>query len=582
MLRLFNSSWFRLFIGIISISSLFPGCRPKKPAPAGTVRIRINNEPATLNAFLLGDANKTTILSYVQWSPLSIDPVSLEWTPVVAESLPQTEQLPDGRLSVRLRLRDEALWDDGTPVTAHDVIFSFKLLLCPGVNSQHLRNFYFLVQNAEPDPMDSKAYTVTFKEPYFNAPYLAGDLYLFPEHLTDSLSALKKYSLQQILEKPDSVAGDSAVQRLATWFNTVYNGRQFIYGCGPYRLQTWEADKRIVLERKSGWWGDKIAERSGASVLFKALPEKIIFEIVRDEQTAVSALRSGQIDLMSGLSPSSFNAIDTASGAFRKFTPNLMAYHAVYFNLLHPSLADPSVRLALAHLVQTEEAVKVVYQNLVYPAATFVHPSRRELLNDTLKPRPFNPEKAALLLTQAGWRDTDRDGILDKMINGRRAQLRFTLLTNTGNLPRQQMAEMLREAAKPLGISLDVKILELPLVIENLKSHSFELYLGGMISSVVETDPFQIWHSSAHTLGSNFSGFRSARADSLIERYRVTLDRAERIRMLKELQAIVYQEVPVVFIVAEKDRIAASGKLRNLTISDQRPGYWLGTVSLAP
>lgn len=572
----------RILLYLLAVA-LAGGCiRKTKKYSEGTVRVRISSEPATLNAFLLGDANKTTILSYVQWSPLSVDPVRLDWTPVVAESLPQTEILPDGRLRVRIRLREEATWDDGKPVTAADVLFSLKLLLCPGINSQHLRNFYLQVENAEADAQDAKAYTVTFKEPYFNAPYLAGDLYLFPEHQADSTGVLSRYTVKDMLEKPDSVARDTAVKRLAEWFNTIYNGRQFIYGCGPYRLKSWEADKRIVLERKARWWGDQIADKPGASVLFQARPQTLVFEIIKDEQTALAALRSGQIDLISGLTPNSFTSIDTTGGSFQKFTPNLMAYHALYFNLLHPVLAERPVRQALAHLVQVDEVVRVVYQNLVYPAVTFVHPSQREFLNDTLKPRAYDPSKAARLLAEAGWRDTDGDGILNKTLNGRKTDLRFTVLTNTGNLPRQQMAEMLREAARPLGIRLDVRLLELPQVIEKLRSHDFELYLGGMISSVVETDPYQIWHSAAHTMGSNFSGFRSTQADSLIEHFRTTLDRPERIKMLKTLQAIIYDEVPVVFIVAEKDRIAASGKLRNLTISDQRPGYWLGTVSLTP
>jgi peptide/nickel transport system substrate-binding protein len=570
--------WLISVLWIINVVS----CNPKKPAPTGTVRVRINSEPATLNAFLLGDANKTTILSYVQWSPLSIDPVKLDWTPVVAESLPQSEILPDGRLRVRLRLRDEASWDDEKPVTAADVVFSFKLLLCPGVNSQHLRNFYLMMEDVEADPQDPKAYTVTFKEPYFNAPYLAGDLYLFPEHQTDSAGILRRYKVKDMLEKPDSVARDTAVKRFAEWFNNAYNGRHFLYGCGPYFLKSWEADKRIILERKSRWWGDRIAGKPETSVLFQALPKTLVFEIIKDEQSAVAALRSGQIDLISGLGPHSFTSIDTTGGHFQKFTPNLMAYHALYFNLHHPALAERSVRLALAHLVQTDEVVRVVYQNLVYPAATFIHPSRKEFLNDTLRPRAYDPSRAALLLSEAGWRDTDGDGILNKVLNGRKTNLNFTILTNSGNLPRQQMAEMLREAARPLGIRLEVHLQELPQVIEKLRTHEFEIYLGGMIASVVETDPYQIWHSTAHTLGSNFSGFHSAQADSLIERYRTTPHRAERIKILKELQAIVYEETPVVFIVAEKDRIVASGKLKNLTVSDQRPGYWLGSVEVIP
>ncbi|MCX7767396.1 MAG: ABC transporter substrate-binding protein [Flavobacteriales bacterium] len=572
----------RIIVALAFVAVLLNGCKPRTQAPSGTVRVRINEEPATLNGFLLSDANKTTILSYIQWSPLSIDPLTLQWTPVVADSLPRTHVLPNGRLRVTLRLRPEAHWDDGRPVTAKDVLFSLKLLLCPGVNSQHLRNFYINLEGAEADTEDSLVYHVIFREPLFNAPSLAGDLYLFPEHLLDSTYILRRYTVADMLFRGDSIAQDKDVQRLAEWFNTHYNGRQVLHGCGPYRLKQWEADKRLVLERKKPWWGDTLSSRPGISVFFQARPQTIVFEIIRDEQTALSALRSGQLDVLGGISAAVFKKLaDSAGTRFQTFSPNLMAYHALHFNMRHPVLTALPVRKALAHLINTEDIVRVVFENMVYPAATFIHPSRKELLNDTLKPYAYNPKLAAEILRNEGWKDTDGDGILDKIIQGRRQSMRFTLYTNSGNAARLRMAEMFREACRPLGIAIDVQTLELRQLIERIRSHHFDMYMGGMISSVVDPDPYQIWHSQAYTTGSNFTGFGTPASDALIERYRRSLDRTERLRLLKELQAIVYEQVPAVFIVAEKDRIAVSSRVQNITISDQRPGYWLGTAEVS-
>lgn len=572
----------RVFAALAFAVALLHSCKPRTQAPSGTVRVRINEEPATLNGFLLSDANKTTILSYIQWSPLSIDPFTLQWTPVVADSLPSTVVLPDGRLRVTLRLRREAKWDDGRLVTVKDVLFSLKLLLCPGVNSQHLRNFYINMEGAEEDTEDSLAYHVIFREPFFNAPTLAGDLYLFPEHLLDSTYILRRYTVADMLRRGDSVSQDKDVQRLAEWFNTQYNGRQVVHGCGPYRLNKWETDKRIILERKKHWWGDPLSNRPGISAFFKAKPQTLVFEVIRDEQTALSALRSGQLDVLGGISAADFKRLaDSAGTRFQTFSPNLMAYHALHFNMRHPVLATLPVRRALAHLINTEEVVRVVFENMVYPAATFIHPSRKEMLNDTLKPYAYNPKLAAELLRKEGWMDTDRDGILDKIIQGRRLSMRFTLYTNSGNTARLRMAELFREACRPLGIAIEVQTLELRQLIEKMKAHHFDMYIGGMISSVVDPDPYQIWHSQAYTTGSNFTGFGTPASDALIERYRRSLDRKERLQLLKELQAIVYEQVPAVFIVAEKDRIAVSPRLRNITISDQRPGYWLGTAEVS-
>ena len=110
------------------------------------IRVRLTQEPNNLNGFLLGDLNKNTILSYLQWAPLAVDPVLLDWMPLVAKDVPQTELQPDGTLKVTIQIRDEVTWDNGDSLTADDVLFSFKLLFCHGLSSP-VFPFFYIIKN---------------------------------------------------------------------------------------------------------------------------------------------------------------------------------------------------------------------------------------------------------------------------------------------------------------------------------------------------------------------------------------------------------------------------------------------------
>lgn len=550
-----------------------------KPLPEFSVKVRLNPEPAGLNAITVNDAGKTIVLQYIHFAPIGLDLEKLEWTPMLAKSMPEMETDANGKQLVHVELREEATWDDGKPVTAEDVLFSMKLAKLPTIKQNVIRGFFREVEDILVDPQNPKKYTVVFAQPYMLSPTIAGDMTVLPKHIYDSAGALDKIKLNELHTLGDAFVADSAVIAFSEAFSSEKYNRETIVGCGPYKLESWEAGARITLTRKKDWWGDKVKD---GSHFFTANPARIQFEFIKDETAAITSLKAGDLDLMYSIDPLVFTEelpkSEKFTANYNTFTPQLLGYESIGINMRKEPFTDVNVRKALAHLADIDRILNTVYYGLGQKITTYIPASKKEWINNQLVPYDFNPEKAKELLALAGWTDTDGNGILDKQVNGRKKEFKTELLYNAGNPRREKISLLYAEELEKVGIKVEIKVLEIPVLVERLKKHDFELYIGGFLQSVIESDPYQLWHSESGKGGTNFPDFGDAASDSLISAYRSEMDVEKRKGMLKTLQQMIHDQVPVVFLCTGKERIAIKKNLTGTVISDQRPGFWLGTM----
>lgn len=572
---------------LLSSIALINGCgnstkidTQKKSEPY-SVKCRLISEPSNLNSILANDPMKTVILPYLNPGLITIDFKTLDWTPVVAAELPESKILPDGRQIISVKIRPQARWDDNTPVTAKDIEFTLKTILNPGIQSGSFRGFLSSLDSFALDPADPLRYSMIFKEYYFIADRIAADMDPIPAHIWDSNHALDSVSLLSMIRNNSTKKELNILSTFAAKFMEKSADRTFMHGCGPYKLEKWDAGQRITLTKKDNWWGDSL---SGQSVLFQAYPTKIIFEIIKDNQTAIAALKSGDIDVMYGIDPLTFTKDLPASAAFtdnfNTFTPNLMSYQSIGINTKNPILSDTSVRKALACMVNIPDMIKVACFGLGKPSATYVHPDNNKWRNTLLNPADFNPEMAKKILSTSGWADSDGDGILDKNIKGRKTKFSLSIIFNNTNATREKIANMYADELKKNGIEAKLESVDLPVMITRMTSHSYDLYVGGLASSVTEPDPYQLWHTASYATGSNLSGFGNAASDEVINQIRKESDPKKRHELQKQLQKMVHDAVPVIYILNEKERIAINKKFDNVVVSDQRPGFWLGSLTL--
>jgi peptide/nickel transport system substrate-binding protein len=195
----------------------------------------------------------------------------------------------------------------------------------------------------------------------------------------------------------------------------------------------------------------------------------------------------------------------------------------------------------------------------------------------TLFSHPYDPKKALQLLGEAGWKDTDGDGILDKVIDGQKTPFRFEIKFNSGNDIRKSVALTLQDELKKHGVDANVRQLDWTIFLDDVRNHKFDAVILGWAMSVNEPDAYQVWHSSqAGNRGSNHISFKHERVDKLLEEYRRTFDAQKRIELYREFQQILNQEQPYTFLFIGKSILAVDRRFQNVTLypGGPRPLEW--------
>jgi peptide/nickel transport system substrate-binding protein len=199
---------------------------------------------------------------------------------------------------------------------------------------------------------------------------------------------------------------------------------------------------------------------------------------------------------------------------------------------------------------------------------------RRPEYDSTIPIIKYDLEAAKQLLTQAGWSDSDGDGILDKVIDGKKTKFDFKILLNSGNKRRESMALIFVQALKKIGINASTSTIDWALFLNRTRDGDYDAYIGGWAGNVTEGDMYQIWHSkSAERGGSNYVKFRNQRVDQLIEQIRGEFDFAKRKAMYKEIQQVINDEQPYNFLVTEKLTGGYHERFQNAQFYAPRPCY---------
>ncbi|MBA3061151.1 MAG: peptide-binding protein, partial [Nitrospirae bacterium] len=255
---------------------------------------------------------------------------------------------------------------------------------------------------------------------------------------------------------------------------------------------------------------------------------------------------AGSIDMM-GLTPIQYTKqtnTDFFKNNFQKFRYPVFAYTYMGFNLKHPFFQDKRVRQAIAYAIDKSEIIDVVLFGLGSPATGPYVPNTWPY-NPNVKRYEYNPEKAKELLKEAGWEDTDGDGLLDK--DG--IPFRFTIFTNMGNTLRKNAATIIQWRLAKIGIKVEIRALEWSTFInEFIDKRRFEaVILGWQIG--LDPDQYDIWHSSkTKEKEFNFISYNNPEVDELLEKGRRTFNIEERKKAYFRIQEILAEELPYLFL----------------------------------
>lgn len=537
------------------------------------------SDPDKLNPICSQGAGSTYIEHCIFMYLLDVDKEKLEVIPWLAKERPTITTLEEGgpyKLKIDYEIRAEAKWDNGSDVTGYDVAFTYKAVKNPLVDAEHQRPYIDFITHIEIDQSNPKKFSFYTKELNYAAEFSSGGvLYILPEYIYDPKGLMKDYSLKELSDDEAVLKfrNETKFIQFAEDFNSEKFQREvgFVEGCGPYSFESWETGQRIILKKKKNWWGNAL---SGVKS-FENYPEKIIYEIINDQITAITAMKDEQIDLMRSVPPFDFSNLKDEEQFNSKYfvmNPKFLSYTYIGLNMRNDILKDKLVRKALASCVNVPQIIDILYYGYAQPIASFVHPSK-PYYNKLIAPYELNLELARELLNQAGWEDLNNDGILEKEINGKIVPLKLSMKYNSGNDVREKICIFLKENAKKVGIEIEIEAREWSVYLDECTNHDFDMYVLGWVQEAVLDDPKQLFHTEAYNGGSNYPGFGNAYTDNLIDELRQEMDDDKRGLMMAELQAIVHDEVPYIFLFTPDNLLCINKRFGNARAYLARPGY---------
>jgi peptide/nickel transport system substrate-binding protein len=467
------------------------GTNGARPA---TVRAHLTHEPASLSLIGKTDQNTEKVAVQVTDSLVQYDP-QMEIVPRVAESW---EFAPDGR-TVTFRLRKGVRWHDGKPVTAADVVFTVEQVRDPAVES---RTWSPLFQDLESvEAVDDR--TLRARYSLATPDLLEGwRVPLIPAHLAESGEAL--------------LAGSYSRHPV---------------GCGPFRFVRHSPDEEIVLEANDDYWDGRPAI------------DRLILRVFPEQRTAYQAMLTGELDIMVATSDLWAQALDAPQAErLGRFTFYPTSVWLIRWNEdgSNPFFVDPGVRRAMTLAVDREQFVTEMLGGLGRVAATTYHPDL-PWTDPDLAPLPHDPDEAARLLDEAGWRRPRKGEVRER--EGR--PFRFTLMIAASSQPIvDHMAAWLQQEWAEVGITAEIEKLEWKHYLERRNAGEYHAAMGGL-STTGSPDQYELYHSGAREGGFNFTGFADPEVDELLELGRTTFDEAARRAVYFRLQRRLFQLQPI-------------------------------------
>ena len=535
------------------------------------------SDPENFNPYVSNDSGASAVHQFIFESLLDIENKSpYKLRGLVAKGPPTVSE---DKLTYTFDLRDDVHFADGKPLSADDVLFSIKVIKNPKVLAASLRNYYAAVSDVEQDGK----YRISFvcQEPYFRNNISLGSLQILPKHFYDPDGLLDPVDIQSLIDGSwESGPHAERVQQFAEKFNTGYHRNML--GSGPYLVENWEDDvvtgQKVILTRNPNYWG-----RDRADLMHKGYVEKIVFKIVNDQEAAFIELTNGNIDYF-GLRPLQFKDKSWSPDFMDRFKKSVVystGYVYIGWNNTHPIFRDKRVRKAMTYLTDRESMVLHLMFGLAETVEGPIHKFRPEY-NHSLEPHAYDPDRAIALLEEAGWADTDNDGILDKDIDGEKQPFKFEFLVNSGNQLRKDIALALQYELQDIGIVCKVRELDWTIFLDRVvrKKEFAACTLGWTGSLRLPPDSYQIWHSSqAEGQGSNYIGFKNDEVDGILEAYRREFDMDRRIELYRRFQEILYVEQPYTFLWKSRNAISYSRRFAGdswYAIGADTQEWWVG------
>jgi microcin C transport system substrate-binding protein len=470
----------------------------------GEISIFAGQSPNSLNYYLDNNTFSASAFGAMYETLLDNDPVTLDYVPGLAERW----SISEDKASFTFWIDPEARWSDGRPVTAADVDWTYRTVMDPanltGVHKVALERF------EPPEVLDRLVIRFTAKQVHWSNLGAVGGFHVLPRHAFQDLD-----------------------------FNKV--NFEFPVVSGLYCLGEIREGLYIKLERRSDWW-----RRHWLSVQHTGNFQTLKFRFYAARENAFEAFRKGMIDLYP-IYTARLWINETVGERFDRnwilkqkiHNAKPVGFQGFAMNTRRPPFDDVRVRKALALLLDRE----TMNRRLMYDQY-FLHRSYYEDLYSAETPcpnpvTPFDPDAARGLLRDAGWVVNPDTGYLEK--GGRPFEISFL----TRDPSSDRFLAIYGEALKDVGISLSIDRKDWAAWVKDMEEFNFGMTWAAWGAGVFK-DPEGMWSSreAERHSGNNITGFQDPEVDRLIEEQKILFDVAERHRICRRIDEIVFAEHP--------------------------------------
>ncbi len=470
--------------------------------------------------------------------------------PVLVTEIPTVENggvSADGTV-ITMHLRNDLKWSDNVPMTAEDFIFTWQMAVSPQ-NTVATTYPYDMISNVEaPDP---QTVVVTFSEPF--APWLANLWHgILPSHILSPI-----YAADGTIDNADWIKNPTV-------------------GCGPYNFVEWESGSYARFVRNDNYWGTP------------AKIDEIFIRFVPDDASQVAALKAGDAD-MGTFVP--YSDVPNLQDAGLKIVIEPNGYNEFLFFTLNaqknnPALQDVNVRKAIALAINRDGINRDLHFGLTKTPASFWD-AMPYYNNPPLTPYPYDPAQAKALLDQAGWVDTNGDGVREK--DGVKLEISHA---TTIREDRQDVQAVMQQNLADVGIKLDVNPVDDTLFFasyaDNGPAARGEYDIQEWSDGPLFPDPdIYYWlcdqiPTDANPTGENWFYICDQQLDSLIKLQSTQVDPVARQVTISQINQLFYDKVYIIGMWQDPDVYALGPRLQNVKFSGVTMFYNIAEWDLVP
>ncbi|MBX3386139.1 MAG: hypothetical protein KF768_06190 [Phycisphaeraceae bacterium] len=470
---------------------------------------------ARLTPYISSDVYARRIHEFVLGSLGSYDPKTLKMRGDLAEAW----QVDPNGLWLRARIRANARFSDGQPVTAEDIRWTFHdYIMNEQIEAERSRS---ILRDSikEVRVIDERTVEFDFHEVLFSNIDNALGLFVLPKHIYSEFEP-----------------------------GEINQGTGLMVGSGPFRLRNFDPDRQwrppadVVLERNEQYWGAKPPL------------DGLRFKSINEEVARMNAFKKGEGDMITPAAAQFISMRDDPAWKDRaqylqwvnmRSGYSFIAWNAGERNGKLTPFHDRRVRLAMTHAIDRKRMIQDIWRG-VGEVAKGNQPLNSPGSNPDLKPWPYNPQRAKELLKEAGWEDRDGNGVLEDR-NGNEFEFEFSYAS--GGEIAEKIARFVADSCTAVGIRVRLRGADWSVYQDYMKTRDFDAITLGWGASAPESDPRQIFHSdSIKNQGDNFAQWSNAEADRLIDAGRREIDDEKRFAIWRQLEAVLHEDQPYTFV----------------------------------